>query len=101
MEPYVLYYCVATIHLYSASRSAHQSEALPLTRLYGLSNCMQAIVCKELVQGPYTETVADVARTRTLHVTGRASALTDRPPCHTTTVQATSRMLYTYRQHCM
>src|SRR6218665_1385225 len=31
----------------------------------------RVIVCEELAQGPYTVTVSDKARTRTLRVTGR------------------------------
>jgi len=47
-------YCIVSIHLYSASRSAHQPEALPLTRLGGTdavvlqSNCVRRTSSRSL-----------------------------------------------------
>ena len=63
------------MHLFSASRSARQSEELGLARLSGAdavvlqSNC----VAKKFLKVPiHKVAVSDEVRTRTLHVTGRA-----------------------------
>jgi len=67
--PIVLY---LSLRLYIASCNAHQSEALPLHTPQIMQWYCRAIGCRELAQGPYRVTVSDEARTRALHVIGRA-----------------------------
>src|SRR6218665_2179377 len=70
-------YCAYII--FSASRSAHQSEVLPLTHASAAQMQLyyKATVCKELAQGSCTITVLNPHSPRY-----RPSALTDRPPSH-------------------
>jgi len=56
-----------------SSFSMQSSEVVHLHALVAQTQCycrLQSIVCEELAQGPYTVTVSDKARTRTLRITG-------------------------------
>ena len=51
----IVFYCIVSIHLYSASRSAHQSEALQLTSIDRWCRCSsiaEKLCAKNLLKVP-------------------------------------------------
>src|SRR6218665_3442020 len=79
----IVLYCIVSIHLYSASRSAHESEALALTRLGGADavvlqgNCVRR-TCSRSLHSNCLGRGSDPYSPRY-----RPSSLTAWPPCHT------------------